>query len=883
MHRADGMKWVVGLVLVAAFWGSFPGGAGRAFGQPPACSYRVDLYDSWGDGWINGSLSVHVDGTTALTSVTLTYGFGPAQYYFPVSHGAEITTTCNPGLHPTEPSYYIYDSEGNQVYASGLGGTVPESLGPGQLFAVCPAAILPSSGPSSGGNVVVVTNASPAIGSGSDITNVTVAGVTATIVGQGTDWVSFQPGPSPQPMQALVSTILIQSTSVGTTALEDAYTYNPAGIIGSRFACSPLGAGVEHQLALKSDGSIVAWGNNDAGQTNAPAGNAFVAVAAVGSHGLALQSTGSLAAWGYNDAGQTDVPSGTDYIAVAGGANSSLALKSDGSIVAWGENSSGQTNAPSGNEFIAIAGGYYHALALRTDGSIAAWGNNTYGQANAPAGNDFVAVAGGGYHSLALKSDGSIVAWGVNNNGQTNAPAGNDFVAIAAGWGHSLALKTDGSIVAWGWNTSGQANAPAGNDFAAVAGGYTRSLAMKSDGSIVAWGDNTSGHGQVPLPNSGFGCVPSGVSPAAGSWTGGYEVVISGENLCDGSDVTDVTLGGVSVASVVSQSGTQIVVVAGAASFSGLGDVRVFSTSFGETVKSNAFEYVRETQAALVFSPASPQVYGTTNGLSTTGGSGTGAVSYAVSSGPGQIVGGTNLLAHSGTGSIVVEATKAADATYYSQSATATVVLARAQQTLVFGQTPLVVVESNEVLVATSPASGSVFFASMDDSICTITGSTAYGVAVGVCAITADHAGDANYAAAPQIVRNLAVIPSGLASVGPVWWYTRQAVEVNNPANDYAAVNAGQLKWIAQQAYDEMEEVLSGGAGSNVTEIVSLMVNSNNFVSVNVGQVKALAEPFYDRLALPYPWTATTDDDNNHAAANIGQVKHVFQFEIVDD
>ncbi|HAS81753.1 MAG TPA: hypothetical protein DCS43_03525, partial [Verrucomicrobia bacterium] len=82
-----------------------------------------------------------------------------------------------------------------------------------------------------------------------------------------------------------------------------------------------------------------------------------------------------------------------------------------------------------------------------------------------------------------------------------------------------------------------------------------------------------------------------GVLPADGAWTGGYEVVISGMNLGNGGDITNVTLCGVAVQSIVSQSATQVVVVAGQAISGVVGDVQVFSASFGATTKSNAFTY----------------------------------------------------------------------------------------------------------------------------------------------------------------------------------------------------------------------------------------------------------------------------------------------------
>ena len=84
---------------------------------------------------------------------------------------------------------------------------------------------------------------------------------------------------------------------------------------------------------------------------------------------------------------------------------------------------------------------------------------------------------------------------------------------------------------------------------------------------------------------------PDGIVPSSGSWTGGYQVVISGDNLCNGSDVTNVTICGVPVRSIEDQTTTQIVVTAEATVVPGIGDIRIYSVSFGETVASNRFSY----------------------------------------------------------------------------------------------------------------------------------------------------------------------------------------------------------------------------------------------------------------------------------------------------
>lgn len=65
-----------------------------------------------------------------------------------------------------------------------------------------------------------------------------------------------------------------------------------------------------------------------------------------GSANAAVQS-GLVAAWGLNDSGQSDVPAGlADVVAISAGEKHSLALKTDGRIAAWGFNFYGQCNVP---------------------------------------------------------------------------------------------------------------------------------------------------------------------------------------------------------------------------------------------------------------------------------------------------------------------------------------------------------------------------------------------------------------------------------------------------------------------------------------------------------------------------------------------------------
>lgn len=102
-------------------------------------------------------------------------------------------------------------------------------------------------------------------------------------------------------------------------------------------------------LALKSDGSIVAWGADYYGvdELIPPAGNDFVAISAGYFYSLALKSNGTIVGWGGDWWGQvSDIPEGNDFVAISAGEAHGLAMKSDGTIVVWGNNDAQQLRTP---------------------------------------------------------------------------------------------------------------------------------------------------------------------------------------------------------------------------------------------------------------------------------------------------------------------------------------------------------------------------------------------------------------------------------------------------------------------------------------------------------------------------------------------------------
>jgi hypothetical protein len=241
-----------------------------------------------------------------------------------------------------------------------------------------------------------------------------------------------------------------------------------------------------------------------------------VAIGGGGGHSLAVRADGTVVAWGWfcddsydYDKGQCDVPSTVgDAVAVAGGEYHSIALNADGTVVAWGKYLEYMPDntpvyrdmyVPEGlADVVAITTAHYYGynLALKADGTVVAWGGNDCGEIalDAPADlTDVIAISAWPCVNFAVKHDGSVVSWGVPEvkieSDNTVAVSGCDggCIAVLNEYG-----KADIYMPASAHDPDGLCPSipiRAGSEFKSVIVDFYRfvGLGLRKDGTVVSW------------------------------------------------------------------------------------------------------------------------------------------------------------------------------------------------------------------------------------------------------------------------------------------------------------------------------------------------------------------------------------------------------------
>ena len=258
-----------------------------------------------------------------------------------------------------------------------------------------------------------------------------------------------------------------------------AYRITAPEQIGTDTDWAHITAGLDYVVIIKNDGSLWAWGRNTGGnlgdgtttdrympiQIGTDTDWASVTASTNSTHTLALKTDGSLWAWGWNGGGQfgdgtsadrytprqtppVQIGTDTDWAHIVTSGSHTAAIKTDGSLWTWGSNSDGQLG----------------------DGTT----DDRFTPAQIGTDTDWVSVVVGGGTTVAIKNDGSLWAWGMNQAGRlgvgvegtvswdddwegnlvltpTQVGTDTDWANVTTGIGRTVAIKSDGSLWSWGW------------------------------------------------------------------------------------------------------------------------------------------------------------------------------------------------------------------------------------------------------------------------------------------------------------------------------------------------------------------------------------------------------------------------------------------------
>jgi alpha-tubulin suppressor-like RCC1 family protein len=178
---------------------------------------------------------------------------------------------------------------------------------------------------------------------------------------------------------------------------------SPVSVIGGFTNWTHISAGSGHSLGLRADGTLWAWGYNGSGRLGDGTTTSrrspvsvvggftdWTQISAGYAHNLGVRADGTLWAWGGSGSGRlgtgsSDVSSPTsviggftDWVNASAGRQHSLGVRANGTAWAWGENSSGQLgdgtdtqqkNSPISvvgfSDWVSIDAGGYHSIGIR--------------------------------------------------------------------------------------------------------------------------------------------------------------------------------------------------------------------------------------------------------------------------------------------------------------------------------------------------------------------------------------------------------------------------------------------------------------------------------------------------------------------------------------
>ena len=163
-------------------------------------------------------------------------------------------------------------------------------------------------------------------------------------------------------------------------------------------------------IGLKSDGTVIAVGNNDYGQCDVEGWQDIIAISYGNSHTVGLKADGTVVATGNNTEGCCNVSDWAGIIDIATADNITVGLKADGTVVAAGTNMyNGITMTRSWHNVVKVEDGYFGPFAVLENGTVeAGFVDGSWDTAHVSGWNNVSSVTASMRFSAGLNKDGSM-------------------------------------------------------------------------------------------------------------------------------------------------------------------------------------------------------------------------------------------------------------------------------------------------------------------------------------------------------------------------------------------------------------------------------------------------------------------------------------------
>lgn len=246
-----------------------------------------------------------------------------------------------------------------------------------------------------------------------------------------------------------------------------------------------LAAGMYHSVALKTDGTVLAIGNNECGQCDVESWRNITAVGAGGFHTIGVKRDSTVIAAGDNLEGQCNVSEWESIISVCASSRHTVGLRSDGRVVACGRNKDGECEVGHWRNIVSIMADFGSTYGIKRDGSAVAAGDIPYDRYDVTALSNIKALAGMRHRNLmlALKEDGTAV------KPKRSATKWSDISAIESTKDCFIGLTKAGrvKVLEYYWASSGiECNLDDWNNIIAIAAGGHHVLGLTSDGRVLS-------------------------------------------------------------------------------------------------------------------------------------------------------------------------------------------------------------------------------------------------------------------------------------------------------------------------------------------------------------------------------------------------------------